>query len=116
MKFDFKMEQKVLHDEHNDTLVTIKRLEITREELLQYYAKGDSVFFNTLRETIYMFHVVNGFITQLTDNTMQNMYDEVTGNPECKGICYFMEERERLSHDDEYDRTKSATINLIYLQ
>lgn len=116
MIFDLSLNEELLHGEDDNTIVAKKRLVITREELMKEYVKDETKFFNTLREIIYMFHFVNGYITQVSDYTMQSMYDEIMENPSYKGICYFAEEKEVLSKDCEYECLKSVSIDLIYLQ
>lgn len=114
MKFEMNLEQKVLHGEKSNTLITTKKMEISRDEFIRVYKENQNNFFTVLRETIYMFHCVNGFITQVSDWTMQSMYDTIKENPSYKGICYVAEEREELSTDSDYDRKKHVSIDLIY--
>ncbi len=116
MKFDLSLEEILLHQNQENSIIVSKKLEITREELISEYNKDEVNFFNTLRETIYMFHFVNGFITQVSDETMKNMYDTLIQNPLYKGICYCASERDDLSTQNEYERKKSVCIDLIYLQ
>ena len=115
MKFDMRLEQKIVHNGHVNTLVTTKKMEISREEFIRMYEEDENIFFNVLRETIYMFHFVNGFITQISDSSMQNMYDTMIGNPSIKAICYLAEETEELLTDNDYDRKKIVNIDLIYV-
>lgn len=116
MRFDIKLEQKVLHGEGDNTLVTYKRLLVTREDFISEYEKDDTDLYNTLREMIYMYHYANGYITQLTDFTMQQMYETLIQNPSYKGICYYIEESECLSNENEFVRSRMVRIDLGYME
>lgn len=114
MKFDFKLRETVAHSDTNEIseLDVIKELIIDREEILTEYAKDDRSFFMTLRELIYMFHTGAGYMTQLTDNTMMEMYQEIKDDPSIKGICFSLLEQELLDMENEFSRSHMNTIRL----
>jgi len=116
MKFDLKLEQKVLHSEGNDLLVTYKCLTVDREEFINQFEKDDTSLYNTLREVVYMYHSASGYITQMSDTAMNGIYHTFIEHQAYIGVSFLMEEQEILSSESDFDRKKSVNIDLLYLK
>lgn len=116
MKFDLQLEQKVLHYEREDALVTYKRLTVTKEEFISQFEKDDTNLYNTMREMIYMFHGASGYITQMSDMAMNGIYQMLMDHPTYTGVGFILEEKEFLSEVSDFDRRKTVSVDLVYLK
>lgn len=116
MKFDLQLEQKILHYEREDALVTYKRLTVTKEEFVGQFEKDNTNLCNTMREMIYMFHGTSGYITQMSDMAMNGIYQMLKDHPAYTGVGFILEEKEFLSEGSDFDRRKTVSVDLVYLK
>lgn len=114
MKFEFNVEQKVVHLEGESVLVTRRELGIDRDEFINGFEADDNLFLSTLREAICIFHLSGGMISQMSDYSMTSMYETFLENPTYKRIVYLVVEEEHLLEEDEYNRKKNVDIDFFY--
>lgn len=102
-------------------LITKQELFIKREEIIEYKENDANRYCQTLRSMIYMYHYSHGYVTQMTDDTMYEIYNHLMDHPESVGVIFQVIQKEMIVEEADLDsetisrRAQSVQLDMFFV-